>query len=98
MLFDVLKQLLVLADATGSELIPTTVDGTTLVGKLRHLSLVFSVVNFPPRAEPQTLEVDEDAEIGIMLSASDQDSDSLTYVIVTEPSNGKLSGLIPNMT
>ena len=89
---------LVLADATGSELIPTTVDGTILVGELHHLSLVFSVVNLPPRAEPQTLEVDEDAEIGIMLSASDQDSDSLTYVIVTEPSNGKLSGLIPNMT
>ena len=89
---------LVLADITGSELIPTTVDGTALVGELHHLSLVFSVVNFPPIAEPQALKVDEDAEIEIMLSASDQDSDSLTYVVVTEPSNGKLSDLVPNLT
>ena len=88
---------LILADATGSALIPTTVDGTTLVGELHHLSLVFSVVNFPPVAEPQTLTVDEDAEIGIMLLASDQDNDSLTYVVVTEPSNGELSGLVPNL-
>lgn len=54
--------------------------------------------NSPPLAGPQAITTDEDTSVEVTLSASDADDDSLTYEIVTSPSNGTLSGNLPVVT
>lgn len=48
--------------------------------------------NNPPIADDQSVVTDEDTALGITLTAADLDGDPLTYSIVTEPSNGILTG------
>jgi hypothetical protein len=55
-------------------------------------------VNNPPVAYDQSVTTAEDTLKGITLTASDPDSDSLTYFIETGPSHGSLSGSPPNVT
>jgi hypothetical protein len=54
--------------------------------------------NRPPVAQPQNLFVNENSTLPITLTATDPDSDPLTYSIVTPPSNGSLSGTPANVT
>ena len=53
---------------------------------------------FPLVAQGQSVVTDEDQPISITLSASDADGDSLTYTVVSQPSNGVLTGTAPNLT
>ena len=62
------------------------------------VSLTISPVNDPPVAIPQSLSVDEDAPLSIVLSAFDADGDTLTYSIASAPTHGRLSGTPPNLT
>jgi hypothetical protein len=55
-------------------------------------------VNNPPVAYDQSVTTAEDTPKGITLTASDPDSDPLTYYIETGPSHGSLSGSPPNVT
>jgi hypothetical protein len=52
--------------------------------------------NHHPVARSQTLSVNEDADVAIMLSASDADQDALTFT-VTSPDHGTLTGTPPNV-
>ena len=52
----------------------------------------------PPVAEDQVIVTDEDTPIGITLTASDMDGDTLTFSVVTGPTHGALSGAAPNLT
>ncbi len=54
--------------------------------------------NHPPMAEDQSVTTPEDTAVGITLTASDEDPDILTYSIVGGPSNGSLTGDLPNVT
>ncbi len=54
-------------------------------------------MNTPPIAYNQTITTAEDTPKGITLTASDADSDPLTYSIVTGPTHGTLSGTPPNV-
>jgi len=54
-------------------------------------------VNKPPIAEPLSVTTNEDTPVLIILNSSDQDNDPLTYSIITEPKNGRLSGTVPNL-
>ncbi|MEJ2700909.1 MAG: Ig-like domain-containing protein [Sedimentisphaerales bacterium] len=53
--------------------------------------------NDPPTAYSDGLTTPEDVPVRIVLAATDPDGDPLTYSIVTEPSNGSLSGTEPNL-
>jgi hypothetical protein len=55
-------------------------------------------VNDAPVAQGQAVATDEDTPVGLVLAASDVDGDPLTYVIVTVPTHGTLSGTGPNRT
>ena len=50
-----------------------------------------------PEAEDQWMIIDEDTTVEIKLSAGDPDGDPLTFVLVTPPSHGTLSGTLPNV-
>ena len=55
-------------------------------------------VNESPTADDQSLSTDEDTPLGVTLTASDADDDTLTYIIVNEPQYGTLSGVAPDLT
>lgn len=53
---------------------------------------------FMPIADNQTVAAIEDTPVNITLSASDPNNSSLTYIIVTDPAHGTLSGTGANLT
>jgi predicted phosphodiesterase len=55
-------------------------------------------VNNPPVADSQLVETAEDTSVAITLTGSDPDGDPLTYILVTDPCHGSLSGTAPNLT
>lgn len=56
------------------------------------VSLEVAPVADPPEAAPLTTAVEEDGDVGVTLQASDPDSSSFTYHIVTQPAHGALTG------
>jgi hypothetical protein len=59
----------------------------------------FTVVgNTPPAANNQSVTTNEDTAKAITLSATDADSNALTYTVVSGPGHGTLSGTAPNLT
>jgi alpha-tubulin suppressor-like RCC1 family protein len=60
--------------------------------------ITITPVNDPPVAQSASVTVNEDTAINIHLIASDPDGDTLTYVIVTPPSHGRLGGTLPDVT
>ncbi len=54
--------------------------------------------NHRPNATPQNVTVQEDSQIGITLTGTDADGESLTYSIVSSPANGSLTGTPPAVT
>ena len=55
-------------------------------------------ISTPPVASNQSTEASEDTAVQITLTATDQDSQTLTYTVVSAPANGSLSGTAPNLT
>ncbi|MCP4981280.1 MAG: hypothetical protein GY935_12380, partial [Gammaproteobacteria bacterium] len=54
--------------------------------------------NQAPVAGNQTLAVDEDTTLGILLTGTDADGDLLTYQVITQPAQGTLTGIAPNLS
>ncbi|MCU7892800.1 MAG: tandem-95 repeat protein [Candidatus Thiodiazotropha sp. (ex Ustalcina ferruginea)] len=54
-------------------------------------------INHPPSAADIAVTTEEDVALIIVLQGQDIDGDSITYSIVTEPLNGQLSGLVPDL-
>ena len=52
----------------------------------------------PPIARDDNVATDEDSSVSIALAGYDANEDVLSYVIVTNPSHGKLSGTAPNVS
>jgi len=52
----------------------------------------------PPVARDDNVATDEDSSVSITLEGYDANEDELTYAIVTNPSHGKLSGTVPNVS
>lgn len=57
------------------------------------VNVTVEAVNDAPVAASQELDVDEDSVLNVVLSAMDVESDSLSYEIVSAPSNGSLGTL-----
>ena len=52
----------------------------------------------PPVAADQSVETNADTPVAITLTGSDADNDPLTFSVVTQPTQGTLSGTAPNLT
>lgn len=86
-------QLTVMQPATGVFLVPD--DGNGHSGN----SAVFAVLtNHPPVVNSQSFVMSEDSSQPITLTASDSDGDTLNFAIATPPTNGTVSGSVPNLT
>lgn len=62
------------------------------------VTITVNSVNDVPVATTQTISTDEDLAVAVTLAASDTESDSLTFSIVSSPVNGAISGTAPNLT
>jgi hypothetical protein len=62
------------------------------------IDITVNEVNDPPTANDQSVSTDEDVALGITLTGSDPEGDTLTYVVVDQPTDGTLSGTAPNLT
>ncbi|MCU7905887.1 MAG: tandem-95 repeat protein, partial [Candidatus Thiodiazotropha sp. (ex Epidulcina cf. delphinae)] len=51
----------------------------------------------PPSAADIAVTTEEDLDLSIVLQGHDIDGDAITYSIVTQPLNGRLSGVAPNL-
>jgi hypothetical protein len=85
--------LTVLQPATGVFLVPD--DGNGHSGA----STVFAVLtNHPPVVNSLSFVMNEDTLQPITLTASDPDGDTLTFGIASSPTNGTVTGSVPNFT
>ncbi|HMS55856.1 MAG TPA: Ig-like domain-containing protein [Fimbriimonadaceae bacterium] len=62
------------------------------------VSVILDPENGVPVANDQNVTTDEDTPVNITLTATDPDTDPLTWEIVTGPTFGTLSGTAPNLT
>ena len=51
----------------------------------------------PPTAAGQSVSTDEDVPVNITLNSGDVDGDTLSYVMMSSPTLGTLSGTAPNL-
>ena len=55
------------------------------------------VNNVAPVAHDQTISIDDDSSLSIILSATDVGDDTFNFTIIDHPANGFLSGTAPNL-
>ncbi|RYD21304.1 MAG: tandem-95 repeat protein [Verrucomicrobiaceae bacterium] len=86
------------ADFNGSDSFTFRVNDGALNSANATVSISVTPVNDAPVAIARSLTSSEDAPLSIVLTGSDRDGNSLTYTVVSGPSNGSLSGTAPNLT
>lgn len=73
-------------------------NDSMLDSNIATVKITVNHINHPPVANDQTVTTDENTQVNINLTASDPDDDALSFSIVNSPSNGSLSGTLPNLT
>jgi beta propeller repeat protein len=61
------------------------------------VSILVEPINDAPVAHDQSVNTDEDTDVSITLTASDIESNPLTYIVVSNPTNGILEGTEPDL-
>lgn len=72
-------------------------DGLHYSASVNTITFNVKAINDAPVASSQDIELEEDDSTEVTLTASDIDSETLTYSIVSDPKNGTLSGTAPNL-
>jgi len=81
----------------GEEAFSYVVSDGELTSESSQVVVSVSRTNHQPVADGKLIETTEDMSIGIILSASDPDSDPITFRILTPPAHGSLSGTAPDL-
>lgn len=88
--------------SVGSHTITATYEGSAShAGSTDSLIHVVNAPNVPPTApvaDPQNVTTAEDTAVGITLSGSDANGDTLTFIDITSPMHGTLTGTPPSVT
>jgi PKD repeat protein len=71
-------------------------DGTA-DSNVATVTITVTPVDDPPVANNQSLTTPEDTPLPVTLTADEVDGDPLTFVVVTGPAHGTLSGAAPNL-
>ncbi|MEM7127256.1 MAG: Ig-like domain-containing protein [Chloroflexota bacterium] len=72
-------------------------SGTWQRGVVEERNLTATAPPMPPVANDESIVTDEDMPIGVLLTATDVNNDLLTFNIVTNPNNGTIEGVPPNL-
>jgi hypothetical protein len=86
------------ADYSGSDSFTFRVNDGSLNSANATVSITVNPVNDTPVATPRSVTTPEDTAVAIVLAGTDKDLNTLTFSVVTGPSNGTLSGTAPNLT
>ena len=82
---------------SGSDSFAFRVNDGTSNSAAAMVSITVNAINDAPTANGQVITTDEDVAVSITLTATDADGDSLSYAVITGPTNGTLSGTAPNL-
>lgn len=74
------------------------VNDGNLDSAIATVSISVSSVNSAPVANALSVSMPEDTTLNITLTGADSDGDPLTYSVITQPTNGSLTGTAPNLT
>ncbi|MFC1727572.1 tandem-95 repeat protein [Patescibacteria group bacterium] len=80
----------------GSDLFTYLANDGKTDSNIATVSITVNSVNDEPIADPQSVSTDEDTPLTVTLAGSDADGDTLTYSIVSTPTNGALGALSGN--
>ncbi|HZO85899.1 MAG TPA: Ig-like domain-containing protein, partial [Verrucomicrobiae bacterium] len=80
---------------SGSDQFAFTVNDGALTSPSATVTLTVRPVNSAPIAQPDSLSLDEDGVVDILLRGSDAEGSPLTFSIVTPPAHGVLTGTPP---
>jgi uncharacterized repeat protein (TIGR02543 family) len=86
------------ANYNGSDSFTFKANDGAVDSNIGTISITVNGANDAPIASAGTSTVSEDSSVAVILSGSDVDGESLSYTVVTAPSNGALSGTAPNLT
>ena len=86
------------ANYNGADSFTFTASDATLTSAAATVSITVTAGNDAPMATPQSVSTSEDTAVAITLTGTDPESDPLTFAVLTQPSNGTLSGAAPNLT
>ncbi|WNC71018.1 OmpA family protein [Thalassotalea psychrophila] len=75
-----------------------SVDDDSEIVSLPAFSIEVTNTNRAPIANSQSIDVVENIAKFVTLSGIDDDSDTLSYLVITQPDSGSLFGNIPNLT
>jgi hypothetical protein len=85
-------------NANGSDAFTFTVSDGTATSVAATVTVNITPVNDAPAAVAKTASVQSGQSVGITLSGTDVDGDTLTFALVTNPASGTVSGAPPNVT
>ncbi len=80
------------ADYHGTDQFSFVANDGTVNSEAANIEIEILPINDAPTAQTQSLTLDEDTSIAIVLSGTDPDSDPLTFTIDSQPANGTLAG------
>jgi regulation of enolase protein 1 (concanavalin A-like superfamily) len=86
------------ADFSGTDSFTYKANDSIVDSNIATVSITINPVNDAPVALANSVTTPEDTPVAILLSASDQEGQTLSYAVVSEPSKGTLSGTAPNLT
>jgi hypothetical protein len=85
------------ANFRGTERFTFMANDGMVDSNIATVTITVRPVNHPPVAQNQVVVTDEDAAIAITLTATDPDSNALTFAVITGPGHGTLSGTPPDV-
>ena len=86
------------ADFSGADRFTFKVNDGALDSSLATVSITVSTFNDAPTAIGSSITTSEDTPTAVLLTGSDPENSALTYAIVANPDQGRLSGTPPNLT
>ena len=85
-------------DVSGADTFTYIVNDGSLDSLPATVDITINPVNDAPVASAASVSTSEDTPLGITLTGSDVENDTLTFAVVTSPTSGSLSGTAPDLT
>jgi hypothetical protein len=86
------------ADFSGADSFQYTISDGQGGSATASVAMTVTPVNDAPMANDQAVETEQDTSVGITLTGSDPDGDSLGFTVLSGPAHGALNGTEPGLT